>query len=141
MPTRLALHLLGPPKLELDNIPITADRRKTLALLAYLAINRWQHHRDHISALLWPEYDQDKAFTNLRHILWETQQLIGDGWIVSGRYTIELIPYSKERVIWMDVAQFHSLITEGRAQQDVSLRISLLTDSVTLYRNPFMTGF
>jgi len=40
----LALYLLGPPKVELDNAPVVIDRRKTLALLAYLAVNRWRHH-------------------------------------------------------------------------------------------------
>jgi DNA-binding SARP family transcriptional activator len=66
MSPRLALHFLGPPKLELDTAPVTVDLRKTLALLAYLAVNRREHHRDHISALLWPDYEQAKALTNLR---------------------------------------------------------------------------
>ena len=70
----LALHLPGSPKLELDNAPAAAGRRKTLALLAYLALNRGQHTRDYLSALFWPEYGQSKAFTNLRHTLWETRQ-------------------------------------------------------------------
>ena len=143
---RLALHLLGPPKLELNHAPITADRRKTLALLAYLAVNRWQHHRDHISALLWPEYDQSRAYTNLRHILWEVQQLIGEGWIAAHRDTIGLIAEDHSssqpgRVVWVDVARFKSLVTQSRSQTDVSLRIPLLTDSVNLYRNHFLTGF
>jgi non-specific serine/threonine protein kinase len=146
---RLALHLLGPPGLELNNAPIIADRRKTLALLAYLAVNRWQHHRDHISTLLWPDYDQSRAYTNLRHILWEVQQAIGEGWVVANRDTIRLIAdddhSSSEpgRVVWMDVARFKSLITQSRAhtQRDVSLRISLLSDAVKLYRNHFLTGF
>ena len=76
----LALHLLGPPKLDLDNAPVAADRRKTLALLAYLALNRGQHTRDYLSALFWAEYGQSKAFTNLRHTLWETGQALGEGW-------------------------------------------------------------
>jgi DNA-binding SARP family transcriptional activator len=99
--------------------------------------------------LLWPDHDQTKAFTNLRHILWEAQQTIGDGWIVAGRDTIGLIPYADhslppagaERIIRLDVARFRSLITESRAQQDISLRISLLTDSVKLYRGHFLAGF
>jgi len=71
------LYLLGPPKLELNNSPVIIDRRKTLALLAYLAVDRWQYHRDQISALFWPEYPQPKAFSNLRHVLWEVRQAIG----------------------------------------------------------------
>ena len=144
---RLALHLLGAPRLELDNALIAANRRKTLALLAYLAVNRWQHHRDYISAMLWPDYDQAKAYTNLRHILWEIQQAIGEGWIVAHRDTISLIADDDHssspmgRVVWVDVARFKSLITQSRAQKDVSLRISLLSDAVKLYRNHFLTGF
>jgi predicted ATPase/DNA-binding SARP family transcriptional activator len=147
MSLHLALHLLGPPKLELENAPVTVDRRKTLALLAYLALNRGGHKRDFLSALLWPDYDQSKAFTNLRHTLWETGQAIGEGWVTADHETIGLIADAnhsatpQERVIWLDVARFESLIAEGRAQKDVSLRISLLVDSVKLYRNHFLTGF
>src|SRR4030095_147039 len=93
---RLALHLLGPPRLELDNSPVTIDRRKTLALLAYLAVNRGPHTRDYLSALLFPDYDQSKAFMNLRHTLWETQQAIGEGWIVADHETIGLIADSAD---------------------------------------------
>ena len=144
MSTRLALHLLGPPKLELDDVPVIADRRKTLALLAYLSVNRWRHHRDQISALFWPEYDQEKAFTNLRHSLWEVQQAIGEGWISATRDAIGLIAEddpSTGQHIWLDVTQFESLLAESHAQNEPALRIPLLTDSVKLYRNHFLTGF
>lgn len=144
MASQFALHLLGPPKLDLDNVPITVDRRKTLALLAYLAVNRGEHPRDFLSALLWPDYDQTKAFTNLRHTLWETQQAVGVGWIVAGREAIALNADSDPstgRVIWLDTACFESLINESCVQKDISLRIPLLTDSVNLYRNHFLTGF
>ena len=149
MSERLALYLLGPPRLELDRAAVSIDRRKTLALLAYLAVNRWQHHRDQISALLWPEYEQAKAFTNLRHILWEVQQVIGEGWVVASRDTVGLIPDANpslpsagaERFVWLDVACFQSLIAEARTQREVTVRIPLLTDSVKLYRDHFLTGF
>jgi predicted ATPase/DNA-binding SARP family transcriptional activator len=143
----LALHLLGPPRLEIDSSPVSIDRRKTLALLAYLAVNLGSHTRDFLSALLFPDYDQSKAFRNLRHTLWETQQAIGEGWIVADHETIGLIAggadQSTGRVMWLDVAQFESLITQSRAhaQRDISLRIPLLTDSIKLYRNHFLTGF
>jgi hypothetical protein len=47
-----SLQLLGAPFLELNNSCISADRRKTLTLLADLAVNLWQYHWDYISALL-----------------------------------------------------------------------------------------
>jgi len=138
MSQRLALQFLGPPKLELNNAPIVADRRKVLALLAYLAVSREQHTRAFLSALLWPEYDQDKAFTNLRHILWEAQQSIGEGWITASRDTIGL---NRDAEIWLDVAHFEAMIAQSLTQNDVPLRISLLVDSIKLYRNHFLTGF
>ena len=148
MSPRLALHLLGPPRVEIDNSPISIDRRKTLALLAYLAVNGGQHTRDYLSALLFPDYDQSKAFTNLRHTLWETQQAIGDGWVIADRESVRLVAdedhssaaTEMERTIWLDVIHFESLIKESHTQKDISLRISLLTHSVKLYRNHFLTG-
>jgi predicted ATPase/DNA-binding SARP family transcriptional activator len=137
MSERLALYLLGPPRLELDRAAVSIDRRKTLALLAYLAVDRWQHHRDHVSALFWPDYPQPKAFSNLRHVLWEVRQAIGDGWIDSGRDTLGLAEHAD---IWLDVAEFESRISQGLTQEDLARRQTLLTDSVNLYRNHFLTG-
>ena len=79
MPPQLALHFLGPPQLFLNHEPITTSRRKATALLAYLAVDGSRQTRDSLSALLWPDFDQSRAFTNLRHTLWEVQQGIGGG--------------------------------------------------------------
>jgi DNA-binding SARP family transcriptional activator len=138
MSERLALYLLGPPKLDLDHAPVAIDRRKILALLAYLAVDRWQHHRDQISALFWPEYAQPKAFSNLRHVLWEVRQAIGERWIDAGRDRIGL---SGNAEVWLDVADFESGTAQGLSETDPTLRIPLLTQSVKLYRDHFLTGF
>jgi DNA-binding SARP family transcriptional activator len=58
--SRLALYLLGPPRLELDGEPIQVSRRKAMALLAYLAVTGQFHSRDSLATFLWPEYDQDR---------------------------------------------------------------------------------
>ena len=46
MSPRLALSFLGIPQLNLNDTPITTDRRKAVALLAYLATNRSKHTRE-----------------------------------------------------------------------------------------------
>jgi DNA-binding SARP family transcriptional activator len=138
MSSRLALYFLGSPQLFLDNAPIRAGRRKAIALLAYLAIERGQHRRESLSTLLWPDYDQSKAFTNLRHTLWEIQQSIGDSWLIIDR---EKIGLNEAADIWLDLRQFESLLAKSYTQNDVSLRIPLLVESVNLYRNHFMMGF
>jgi DNA-binding SARP family transcriptional activator/predicted hydrocarbon binding protein len=145
MPPSLALYLLGSPQLFLDNESIRAERRKAMALLAYLAIEKGQHPRESLSALLWPDYDQSKAFTNLRHTLWEIQQSIGEGWFITDRDNIGLNkaagPSTGPGQVWLDVRQFESLLAQSRTQQDVLLRISLLLETTKLYRNHFMKGF
>lgn len=138
MSPHLALHFMGTPQLFLDNSLIHADRRKSIALLAYLAIERGQHSRESLSALLWPDYAQSKAFTNLRHTLWEIQQVIGEGWLNADRDKIGL---NEQADIWLDVTHFKSLFEQSRNQKDDLLRISLLVDSSNLYRNHFLTGF
>ena len=67
---RLVLQFLGSPQVRLDNTPVATDRRKAIALLAYLAVNdighpRQRYSRESLSALFWPEYEQAKAFTNI----------------------------------------------------------------------------
>jgi predicted ATPase/DNA-binding SARP family transcriptional activator len=138
MPPQLGLYFLGPPQLYLNHEPVTADRRKALALLAYLAVHVGRQTRDSLSALFWPDYDQSKAFTNLRHTLWEVQQAIGEGWILADRETVALDPHAD---IALDVHQFESLVAKSRAQGEAALRVLLLCDAVKLYRNHFLTGF
>src|SRR6266498_595723 len=140
MAPQLSLYFLGPPQLYLNKEPVTANRRKAVALLTYLAVNGSKQTRDSLSALLWPDYDQSKAFTNLRHTLWEIQKAIGEGWIIADRETIEIDPNA---VVSLDVHQFETLLAQSlaHAQRDVSIRIPFLSDAVKLYRNHFLTGF
>jgi non-specific serine/threonine protein kinase len=74
----------------------------------------------------------------LRHILWEAQQTIGEGWILAERETLELNP---DADISLDVSQFESLLAQSRDHQDPARRTPLLSEAVKLYRNHFLTGF
>ena len=145
MSPRLALHFLGTPHIQLDNESITLERRKALALLAYLAIEQGSHSRESLTALLWPDYAQSKAFKNLRQVLYEIQKTISEGWLLTRRDKISLnddvaAPAGTGEV-WLDVREFETRFAEGCAQNDIGLRISLLADTAKLYRNHFLTGF
>ena len=59
--TRMRLYLLGPPRVEVDGQEITFPRRKSLALLAYMAVSDGAQRRDTLATLLWPESSQSKA--------------------------------------------------------------------------------
>jgi hypothetical protein len=64
--SRLALYLLGPPRIERDGTAVQIRRRKAVALLAYLAVAGSSHSREKLATLLWPESDQSRALASLR---------------------------------------------------------------------------
>lgn len=85
---RLAIFLLGPPRFELDDEELHIPRRKALALLAYLVVERHTHRRDSLAALLWPELDQSGAKGRLRSTLSSLNRILGSGYFEADRETI-----------------------------------------------------
>ena len=83
--SRLALYLLGPPRVELDGRPVHLGRRKMVALLAYLAVTGKRHRRDSLAVLLWPECDQSRALGYLRRLLSLLKRTLGEGWLAIDR--------------------------------------------------------
>ena len=138
MSARLDVYFLGPPQIRLDSTSISIERRKGTALLAYLAVEQGRHSRASLSALLWPDHEQSRAYKNLRQTLWDIQQSIGEGWITADRESIGLNEVADIR---LDVSKFESCLDEAHRKSEISLRAALLTDSVKLYRNHFLTGF
>src|SRR5918996_1025211 len=88
----LRLQLLGPPRVEVDRVPIEVDTRKAIALLAYLAVTGRPQSRDHIAGLLWPEYGRERARAALRRTLSALRTALGGGWVVADRNLIRLDP-------------------------------------------------
>jgi len=120
MPAHLVLQFLGIPQVHLDDQPVVTDRRKALALLAYLAVNaiedpHQKYSRETLSALFWPEYTQAKAFANLRRTLWEAHQAIGESWLIAERDSLHL---NMDAGIELDVARFLDLLSQGSQQAD-----------------------
>ena len=101
--SRLALYLLGPPRIELDEQPVHIGRRKAVALLTYLGVMRGNHSRDVLATLLWPDYDQSSARGRLRRTLSTLSRTIGGQWLAADRETVSL---NFEGDIWLDVAAF-----------------------------------
>ena len=73
----VVLKLLGPPLIEVDSHPVVLARRKTMALLAWLALERRDHARDSLAALLWPECGQTHSRANLRSSIFELNHVLG----------------------------------------------------------------
>ena len=66
----LALRLCGDVVLTSDNAAVDPPLgSKTLALLAFLALESGRHTRHEVTALLWGEYPEEKAKASLRQAL------------------------------------------------------------------------
>jgi predicted ATPase/DNA-binding SARP family transcriptional activator len=134
--SRYSLYLFGSPRLEVNGQPVNTDRRKALALLAYLAVNHQPHTREALAALFWPDYDPGKAFAYLRRTLWELNQLLGEGVVLAERETVELNPQAE---VWLDVIEFWRCLTQARSAP--ASRQSALLRALELYQVDFLSNF
>ncbi len=137
---RLTIRLLGSPLISLDGVPVRTDRRKAIALLAYLAVTGSTPSRESLGTLFWPDYGQSQAFAYLRRTIWELNQILGVGWIVSTR---EGAGVSASEALWVDVLRFDELLSKparSRPTGKIETR-SRLEEAISLYRGDFLTGF
>lgn len=65
----LRVNLLGEPEAFLDGHRLSFPTRATLALFAYLVVERTMHRREKLAALLWPDSDERAARAALRTTL------------------------------------------------------------------------
>jgi DNA-binding SARP family transcriptional activator len=107
---RLSIRLLGPFQADLGGQALTNLRSdKVRALLAYLVVEvqrPWT--RAHLADLLWPNYPEEKAQSNLRNALWNIRSVIGDmqvdpGFIIVKKSTIQ---FNLNADYWLDVENF-----------------------------------
>lgn len=119
------------------------EARKGLALLAYLAVTGQSHSRDALSTLLWPDSDQRRARSYLRHTLWTLKKALGETWLEVTREQVELNP---EAEIWLDVSLFQERIAAVSAhkhppEEHCPNCLTGLAAAVELYRGDFLSGF
>jgi len=141
--SRLALYLLGPPRIECDGVPIQVDTRKAIALLAYLAVTGESQRRASLVNLLWPEYDRTRGLAALRRTLYALNKALAGAGLDVGREEIGLDPRAD---IWVDVDQFHQQLADckhhGHPAADVCSACAVrLSEAVALVRGPFLSGF
>ena len=129
---RLEIALLGSLEIKLDGKLIKTDRRKAVALLAYLAVTGKARTRDQLAALFWPDYDHAAAFAYLRRTLWELNNVLGDEWIEANRETVALKPGSD---FWLDTDAFQKRLEKSTNDP------SPLEEAIALYREDFVSGF
>ncbi len=134
---RLSLSLLGAFQATLDGQPVVGfESNKVRALLIYLAVEADRPHpREVLAGLLWPEWPDREARSNLRYALSDLRQAIGDRdafppFLLIARDTIRFNAASDH---WLDVAAFTELLDLGSP--------SALEQAVALCQGRFLDGF
>jgi DNA-binding SARP family transcriptional activator len=112
--SRLSLRFLGPFAVTLDDEPITRfESDKVRALLVYLAVEADRpHRRQELAGLLWPDWPERSARTNLRNTLSNLRQAIGDRqaeppFLLITRESLQFNPAGNA---WADVTAFTQLL-------------------------------
>ncbi len=132
----LRLFLLGAPYLEIAGKTVAVQRRKVMALLAYLAVKGEPQRRETLAALFWPDSSTRLAHGSLRRTLSELSKALGGDWITSNREMIGLDPTLG---LWLDVVQFQRSLSDcAKAAPNC---LDHLNEAVSLYRDDFLTGF
>ena len=123
---RVDLRLLGYPRLEIDGREVDFRLQKGLALIAFVAEARAPIARDAVSALLWPDLDEDAARARLRRTLHRIRQAFGAEFIAADRISLRFDPAVR---FSMDAAAFEAACDEDR-----------FADAVQLYHRDFLSG-
>ncbi|MBW7883332.1 MAG: hypothetical protein H3C34_11975, partial [Caldilineaceae bacterium] len=141
--SRLELFLFGPPRLIYKGRPVRLKLRKTLALLAYLAVTRQPHSRDALVTLLWPKESPSVGRANLRRHLYRLNRTLDEDLISSGgEQTISLKPQAG---LWLDIEMYRQQVAHlpnpGPAGEIDPVTLSHLIEATKLYTDDFMAGF
>jgi len=144
----LCIYLFGAPRIERGGEAILLPRRKSVALLVYLATTGQPHSRDALATMFWPEYDQSTARANLRRELSRLKNALGEDPFVIQR---EQVGLRRGAGVWLDVEAFQRGLAEARRQaagrsdptnlEDLSPCMEAIGEAVALYLGDFMAGF
>ena len=135
----LSIYVLGPFQVKLSEEPVTNFATdKVRALLVYLALSPDRpHRREALAGLLWPEFPERSARTNLRNALANLRLVIRDGeasppFLHCTRQTIQFNGHSD---YWLDADAFEDLVA---LLPPMSVQ---LEQAVSLVRGSFLQGF
>lgn len=85
----LSLTLCGGVSVTGEGVSATSLSAKSLALMAYLALEPGAHSREELTALLWGEYPEEKARASLRQTLMQLREVLPE-WIQVDRTLVAL---------------------------------------------------
>ncbi len=141
---QLSLALFGPALVTIDGLPLESPLwAKTLALLAYLALEDDRpHRREALAGLLWPEQTDAEARASLRQALYLLRQAIGNEFL---QVTGQTARFNHTADVRLDVAEFERLITTcqdhpHRGLQACPACAARLERAAALYRGDLLAG-
>lgn len=127
----LRLQLLGPPRISHDGVAVTFQRRRSLALLAYLALSARPATRDSLAFLLAGDVPDEQARKHLRNALTDVRNLIGEHLVV----TPQTVAFNRGEPFWLDVEEL-----ERAARTADALGIEALESVLALYEDELLAG-
>jgi DNA-binding SARP family transcriptional activator len=122
----ISINLLGPPEVLRDGAALAIPRRKSRALLFYLAARRVPTPRDTVLDLFWPDTVRPAAQQTLRSTIYGLRQVLGP--LVLAGETLALAPGSD-----VDVWQLDDGLANGAP--------AVLAAALARVRGPFLAGF
>ncbi|MEJ2352409.1 MAG: BTAD domain-containing putative transcriptional regulator, partial [Anaerolineales bacterium] len=144
----IRVFLFGAPRVERDGEAIHIPRRKSMALLAYLAATGQPHSRDALATMFWPENDQSTARANLRRELSRLKKALGG---VEFSTINEQVGFQREAGFYLDIEDYQTRledileqIPEGNGtpgSRSMSICSVELSQAVAIYTGDFMAGF
>jgi predicted ATPase/DNA-binding SARP family transcriptional activator len=151
---KLSLRLFGSPEIEMEGEPIKINRRKAIALLAYLAVSQQSHSRDALATMFWPEANQARARAALRSALWALNKTALADWLLVGAETVALRTATgtedgsdgSTAALDVDVVRFRELLSAWQRHDQSPTGVCeacarRLAEAVALYENDFLAGF
>ncbi len=145
---QLNIRLFGYPQLLIGETPIKPERRKTLALAAYLAVEAGAGAgnpaaggipREEAAALLWPDCSQEQAGAYLRQALWDFNKSAGGEWLAKDDQRLSFDPAAS---IWVDVNEFRQRSARWKSGGgNGSEGQETLRALAGLYQRDFLAGF
>ncbi len=149
--SQLQLYFLGPPEIRLDTRPLVFPTRKTLALLAYLALEPGPQAREQLAALLWPNATAARGFGSLRNTLGHLQALrrqVSDptqpAFFAITHTTLALNPNASAYLDLHTVVAAYAVARADRSSRvppDGAASLPVLQAAVTCQRGDFFAGF
>jgi LuxR family maltose regulon positive regulatory protein len=132
----------GSPTIESSKVSLHLETRKSVALLAFIALSPAPPSRENLAVLFWPEYDQSHALGNLRRNLSSLNKILGPEIIRADRETIS---FADTSLIWQDINEFQALLSNVKIHDHIEIEkcpecINSLEKACTLYRGDFLDG-